>query len=66
MFGRFCHKRWARFTGGHDIKPHLSRTFKLSNDKRFEQKFWDVIGLYLDPPEKALAVFLSEKITPSG
>jgi hypothetical protein len=26
------------------IKPHLSRTFKMSNDKRFEEKFWDVIG----------------------
>ena len=37
-----------------DIKPHLSRTFKLSNDTRFEEKFWDVIGLYLNPPEKAL------------
>jgi hypothetical protein len=31
--------------GAVDIKPHLSRTFKLSNDKRFEEKFWDVIGI---------------------
>jgi hypothetical protein len=30
------------------------RTFKLSNDPKFEEKFWDVIGLYLDPPAKAL------------
>src|ERR1700752_3357217 len=44
-----------------DIKPHLSRTFKLSNDKRFEEKFWDVIGLYLDPPEKALVLCCDEK-----
>ena len=28
-----------------DIKPHLTRTFKLSNDPQFEAKFWDVIGL---------------------
>jgi hypothetical protein len=39
-----------------DIKPHLSRTFKLSTDKRFEEKFRDVIGLHLDPPEKALVL----------
>ena len=44
-----------------DIKPHLSRTFKLSNDKQFEEKFWDVIGLYLDPPEKALVLCCDEK-----
>src|SRR6201984_1883442 len=44
-----------------DIKPHLSRTFKLSNDKRFEEKFWDVIGLYLNPPDKALCLCCDEK-----
>ena len=43
------------------IKPHLSRTFKLSNDKRFEEKFWDVIGLYLNPPDKALVLCCDEK-----
>src|SRR6201982_740007 len=44
-----------------DIKPHLSRTFKLSNDTRFEEKCWDVIGLYLNPPEKALILCCDEK-----
>ena len=44
-----------------DIKPHVTRTFKLSNDKRFEEKFWDVIGLYLSPPEKALVLCCDEK-----
>lgn len=43
-----------RFWAANDIKPHLTRTFKLSNDPHFEEKFWDVIGLYLDPPDKAL------------
>jgi hypothetical protein len=33
-----------RLWAASDIEPHLSRTFKLSNDKRFEEKFWDVIG----------------------
>lgn len=37
------HKLWA----ANDLKPHLTRTFKLSNDPQFEEKFWDVIGLYL-------------------
>ena len=48
---------WRR----HDLKPHLRRTFKLSSGKRFEEKFWDVIGLYLDPPEKALVLRCDEK-----
>ena len=44
-----------------DIKPHVTRTFKLSNDARFEEKFWDVVGLYLDPPERALVLCCDEK-----
>lgn len=44
-----------------DIKPHLSRTFKVSTDPDFEPKFWDVIGLYLDPPQKALVLCADEK-----
>ena len=50
-----------RLWAASDIKPHLSRTFKLSNDKRFEEKFWDVIGLYLNPPDKALVLYCDEK-----
>ncbi len=50
-----------RIWRANDIKPHLVRTFKLSNDKRFEEKFWDVIGLYLDPPERALVLCCDEK-----
>lgn len=44
-----------------DIKPHLTRTFKLSNDPHFEAKFWDVIGLYLNPPARALVLCCDEK-----
>ena len=50
-----------RLWAANDIKPHLARTFKLSKDKQFETKFWDVIGLYLDPPEKALILCCDEK-----
>ncbi len=37
------------------MKPHVTRTFKLSTDTDFEKKFWDVIGLYLDPPDARLS-----------
>src|ERR1700756_1557410 len=50
-----------RLWAASEIKPHLWRTFKLSNDKRFEEKFWDVIGLYLNPPDKALVLCCDEK-----
>ncbi|MBH3362870.1 IS630 family transposase [Pseudomonas sp. URMO17WK12:I11] len=50
-----------RIWAANDIKPHLTRTFKLSNDPQFEEKFWDVIGLYLAPPDKALVLCCDEK-----
>jgi hypothetical protein len=36
-------------------------TFKLSNDPRFEEKLIDVVGLYLNPPEKAIVLCMDEK-----
>lgn len=51
------HRLWR----DNDIKPHLKRTFKLSNDKNFEAKFWDVIGVYLNPPDRALVLCCDEK-----
>ena len=50
-----------RIWSSNDIQPHLTRTFKISNDTRFEEKFWDVIGLYLNPPDKALVLCCDEK-----
>lgn len=50
-----------RLWASNDIKPHLTRTFKISKDPRFEEKFWDVIGLYLNPPDKALVLCCDEK-----
>ena len=44
-----------------EIKPHLTRVFKLSADPDFEAKFWDVIGLYLNPPEQAVVLCCDEK-----
>ena len=51
----------SRIWRGHGLKPHLRRTFKLSNDPQFEAKFWDVVGLYLDPPEKSIVLCCDEK-----
>lgn len=51
------HRIWK----DNDIKPHLRRTFKISTDKAFESKFWDVIGLYLNPPDRALVLCCDEK-----
>src|SRR5262249_19713149 len=45
----------------HGLKPHLSRTFKLSRDPKFVEKLEDVIGLYLNPPEHALVLCVDEK-----
>ena len=43
------------------LKPHLVKTFKVSNDPRFEEKLRDVVGLYLTPPENALVISADEK-----
>jgi len=50
-----------RIWSSNDIQPHLTRTFKISNDAHFEEKFWDVIGLYMNPPDKALVLCCDEK-----
>jgi transcriptional regulator with XRE-family HTH domain len=47
-----------RLWSANAIKPHVTRTFKLSNDPHFEKKFWDVIGLYLEPPDRAPGIVL--------
>jgi transposase len=43
------------------LKPHLVKSFKLSNDPRFEEKLIDVVGLYLAPPDNAIVLCLDEK-----
>src|SRR4030042_2582033 len=45
----------------HRLKPHLVETFKLSRDKRFIEKLADVVGVYLNPPDKALVLCVDEK-----
>jgi transposase len=51
------HRIWRR----HRLKPHLMRTFKVSRDKAFREKLEDIVGLYLNPPDKALVLCVDEK-----
>jgi transposase len=44
-----------------DLKPHQVDTFKVSNDPKFEEKLVDVVGLYLNPPERAVVLCMDEK-----
>lgn len=45
----------------HGLKPHLTKTFKISRDTHFVDKLYDVVGLYLNPPEKSLVLCVDEK-----
>jgi transposase len=45
----------------HGVKPHLTRTFKVSRDPAFAAKVTDVVGLYLHPPEHAIVLSIDEK-----
>jgi transposase/transcriptional regulator with XRE-family HTH domain len=51
----------GRVWRAHGLKPHLVKTFKVSNDPRFAEKLEDVIGLYLNTPEHALVLCCDEK-----
>ncbi len=50
-----------RLWAAHGLKPHLTKTFKLFNDKRLVAKLQDIVGLYLDPPDRALVRCVDEK-----
>lgn len=55
------HTSVQRIWAEHGLKPHLVRSFKVSNDPDFANKVKDIVGLYLDPPEKALVLSVDEK-----
>jgi transposase len=50
-----------RIWDAHGLQPHRVRTFKLSRDKKFVEKLTDVVGLYLNPPDKAVVLCVDEK-----
>ena len=51
----------GRIWAANGLKPHRIKTFKLSKDKRFEEKLGDIVGLYLSPPEHAIVLSCDEK-----
>ena len=55
------HTSVQRIWNEHGLKPHLARSFKVSNDPDFAGKVEDIVGLYIDPPEKALVLSVDEK-----
>jgi transposase len=50
-----------RIWSGRGLQPHRVESFKLSNDRRSEEKLVDVVGLYMGPPDKAVVLCLDEK-----
>lgn len=51
------HRIWKAF----GLQPHRSETFKLSSDPLFVEKVRDIVGLYLDPPDRAVVLCIDEK-----
>ena len=51
----------CRIWDAHGLQPHRVETFKLSRDKRFVEKLTDVVGVYLNPPDKAVVLCVDEK-----
>ena len=56
------HRIWQKY----GLQPHRVDTFKFSRDPDFDAKLADVVGLYLDPPERALVLCVDEKIADPG
>ena len=57
----FHHSTIARIWKAHGLRPHRVRSFKLSTDPAFVEKLRDVVGLYLQPPERAIVFSFDEK-----
>ena len=55
------HTTVHRIWDAHGLQPHRVKTFKLSKDKRFVEKLTDVVGIYLNPPDKAVVLCVDEK-----
>jgi len=59
--GNLSHGAVAQIWKDHGLQPWRTETFKLSNDPQFEDKLVDVVGLYLDPPARAVVFCFDEK-----
>jgi transposase len=61
FFTRGLQKRTLARVESHNLQPHRSKSFNLSNDAHFAEKLIDVVGLYLNPPEHAIVLCVDEK-----
>jgi transposase len=55
------HTKVHQILQAHDLKPHLVKRFRSSDDPAFEEKLEDIVGLYLNPPENAIVLSVDEK-----
>jgi transposase len=55
------HTKVHQILRAHELKPHLVKRFRASEDPAFEEKLEDIVGLYLDPPENAIVLCIDEK-----
>jgi transposase len=55
------HATVQRIWDDHSLQPHRVEHFKLSRDRKFVEKLTDVVGLYMDPPDKAIVLCIDEK-----
>ena len=55
------HTKVHQILQAHQLKPHLVKRFRLSDDPAFEQKLEDIVGLCLNPPENAIVLSIDEK-----
>src|SRR5258706_2641344 len=55
------HTKVHQILQAHDLKPHLVKRFRSSDDPAFEEKLEDIVGLYLDPPKNAIVLSIDEK-----
>jgi len=58
---RILHTSVQRIWREAGLKPHLVKIFKISNDSEFEEKVTGVVGLYMNPPDKAVVLCVDEK-----
>lgn len=61
----FSHTTIRRIWNAFGLQPHRTETFKLSSDPLFVDKVRDIVGLYLDPPDRALVLCVDEKLRSS-
>jgi hypothetical protein len=58
---KISHATAQRIWKKHKLQPHRVESFKFSNDPEFARKVRDIVGLYMNPPDKAIVLSVDEK-----